>query len=182
MYKTHRILQVHKANTQPIEANGGILAGFAFAVNILKAMIKHDVKDDDNELRDYVDDMVLFKEGDTEEEAVSGLYKDLMEAKEKLTSIGQVLNDNNEHIFVQNKTGERVWHQHCPDYKGRVGQAVIDLGITLRSHTDSSLNKQKRVDDTIRVVKIIQSLGLSIRDKVNIIKAAGQSRATYGAA
>eukprot|EP00972_Heterocapsa_arctica_P003211 478202-Heterocapsa_arctica.AAC.1 len=57
-------------------------------------MIKHEVKDDDNELRDHVDDMVLFKEGDTEEEAVSRLYKDLiMEAKDKLTSIGQVLND-----------------------------------------------------------------------------------------
>eukprot|EP00972_Heterocapsa_arctica_P032212 4747611-Heterocapsa_arctica.AAC.1 len=85
-------------------------------------------------------------------------------------------------MFVQNKTGERVWHQHCPDNKGRVGQAVIDLGITLRSRTDSSLNKQKRVYDTIRVVKRIQSLGLSIRDKINIIKAAGQSRAIYGAA
>eukprot|EP00972_Heterocapsa_arctica_P063618 9388851-Heterocapsa_arctica.AAC.1 len=47
---------------------------------------------------------------------------------------------------------------------------------------DSSLNKQKRVDDTIKVVKKIQSLGLSVRDKVNIIRAAGQSRATYGAA
>eukprot|EP00972_Heterocapsa_arctica_P032577 4798947-Heterocapsa_arctica.AAC.1 len=69
MYKPPRILQVHKANTQPIEANGGILAGCAFAVNILKAMIKHDVTYDDNELRYYVDYMVLFKEGDTEEEA-----------------------------------------------------------------------------------------------------------------
>eukprot|EP00972_Heterocapsa_arctica_P082017 12088636-Heterocapsa_arctica.AAC.1 len=28
----------------------------------------------------------------------------------------------------------------------------------------------------------MQSLGLSVRDKTNIIKAAGQSRATYGAA
>eukprot|EP00972_Heterocapsa_arctica_P032907 4841935-Heterocapsa_arctica.AAC.1 len=107
--------------------------------------------------------MVLFKEGDTEE-AISGLYKDLMDAKDKLTSIGQVLNDEKEHI-VQNKTGERVWHQHCPDYNGRVGQAVIDLGITLRTHTETSLNKQKGVDDTIRVVKRIQSLGLSLRDK-----------------
>eukprot|EP00972_Heterocapsa_arctica_P071221 10520446-Heterocapsa_arctica.AAC.1 len=69
MYKTPRILQAHKSNTQPIEANGEILAGCAFAVNILKAMMKHDVKDDDNELIHYVDDMVLFKEGDTEEEA-----------------------------------------------------------------------------------------------------------------
>eukprot|EP00972_Heterocapsa_arctica_P109408 16110446-Heterocapsa_arctica.AAC.1 len=57
MYKTPRILQVHKSNTQPIEANGGILAGCAYAVTILKSMIKQGVKDDDNELRDYVDDM-----------------------------------------------------------------------------------------------------------------------------
>eukprot|EP00972_Heterocapsa_arctica_P115928 16450423-Heterocapsa_arctica.AAC.1 len=80
MYKTPRIVQVHKSNTQPIEANRGILAGCAYAVNIRKAMIKQGVKDDNNELRGYVDDMVLSKEGDTEEEAISGLYKDLMEA------------------------------------------------------------------------------------------------------
>eukprot|EP00972_Heterocapsa_arctica_P036398 5357852-Heterocapsa_arctica.AAC.1 len=67
-----------------------------------------------------------------------------MEAKDKLTNIGQVLNDKKEPIFVQNKTGERAWHQHCPDYKGRLGQAVNDLGITLRTHTETSLNKQKR--------------------------------------
>eukprot|EP00972_Heterocapsa_arctica_P002324 336746-Heterocapsa_arctica.AAC.1 len=47
---------------QPIEANRGILAGCAFALHYLKAMIKEDVKDETNELRDYVDDMVLFKE------------------------------------------------------------------------------------------------------------------------
>eukprot|EP00972_Heterocapsa_arctica_P001769 252439-Heterocapsa_arctica.AAC.1 len=64
-------------------------------------MIKEDVKDENNMLRDYVDDMVLFKEGDTKEEAISCLYKDLMEAKNKLTDIGQVLNDKKEQIFVQ---------------------------------------------------------------------------------
>eukprot|EP00972_Heterocapsa_arctica_P017923 2649321-Heterocapsa_arctica.AAC.1 len=31
MHKTPRIVQVHKSNTQPIEANRGILAGCAFA-------------------------------------------------------------------------------------------------------------------------------------------------------
>eukprot|EP00972_Heterocapsa_arctica_P058750 8661855-Heterocapsa_arctica.AAC.1 len=67
-------------------------------------MIKEDVKDEHNELRDYADDMVLFKEGDAEEEAISGLYKDLM-------------------IFVQSTTGYIIWHQTSPDYKGRVGQA-----------------------------------------------------------
>eukprot|EP00972_Heterocapsa_arctica_P018620 2751219-Heterocapsa_arctica.AAC.1 len=63
--------------------------------------------------------MVLLKEGDTEEEAISGLYKDLMESNNKLTEIGQVLNNKKEQIFVQRKTGEIIWHQTCPDYKGR---------------------------------------------------------------
>eukprot|EP00972_Heterocapsa_arctica_P078493 11577057-Heterocapsa_arctica.AAC.1 len=71
-------------------------------------MIKEDVKDENNERRDYVDDKVLFKEGDTEDEAISGRYKDLMEAKNKLTEIGQVLNDKKEHMFVQSKTGENM--------------------------------------------------------------------------
>eukprot|EP00972_Heterocapsa_arctica_P057233 8445119-Heterocapsa_arctica.AAC.1 len=89
MYKTPRIVQVHKSNTQPIEANRGILAECAFAVHYLKAMIKEELKDENNELRDYVDDMVMFKDGDTEEEAISGHYKDVMEGKNKLTELGQ---------------------------------------------------------------------------------------------
>eukprot|EP00972_Heterocapsa_arctica_P032655 4810002-Heterocapsa_arctica.AAC.1 len=49
------------------------------------------------------------------------------------------------------------------------------------THTEASLNKKKRVEDTVKVVKTIQSLGLPVRDNINVIKAAGQSRATYGA-
>eukprot|EP00972_Heterocapsa_arctica_P024918 3673891-Heterocapsa_arctica.AAC.1 len=64
-------------------------------------MIKEDVKDGNNEFRDYVGDMVLLKEGDTEQEAIILLYNDLMEAKNKLTEIGQVLNDKKKHIVVQ---------------------------------------------------------------------------------
>eukprot|EP00972_Heterocapsa_arctica_P029339 4318289-Heterocapsa_arctica.AAC.1 len=63
-------------------------------------MIKEDVKYENNELRDYVDDMLLFKEADTEEEAISGLYKYLIEAKNKLTEIGRVLNDKNISSFI----------------------------------------------------------------------------------
>ncbi len=66
-------------------------------------MIKQDVKDENNELRDDVDDMVLFKEGDTEEEAISVLHKDMIEAKNKLTEIGQYLNDRKEHSVLKNR-------------------------------------------------------------------------------
>eukprot|EP00972_Heterocapsa_arctica_P089083 13137453-Heterocapsa_arctica.AAC.1 len=63
--------------------------------------------------------MLLFNEGDTEYEAIKGLHKYLTEAKPQLTYIGQVLNYMKEQIFVRSKTGERVWHQTSPDYKGR---------------------------------------------------------------
>eukprot|EP00972_Heterocapsa_arctica_P026337 3877116-Heterocapsa_arctica.AAC.1 len=60
IYRTPRVIQVHKSNTEPIEANRGILAGYGYAVHYLKAMIKEEVKCDDNKLRDFVDDMVLL--------------------------------------------------------------------------------------------------------------------------
>eukprot|EP00972_Heterocapsa_arctica_P018495 2732593-Heterocapsa_arctica.AAC.1 len=97
-------------------------------------MIKEDVKDGNNELRDYVDEMVLFKEGDTEEQAIIGLHKYLTETKQKLTNIGQVLNDKKEQISVQSKTGERVWRQTTPDYKGRVRSS----GHRLRYHSQNT--------------------------------------------
>eukprot|EP00972_Heterocapsa_arctica_P043023 6343717-Heterocapsa_arctica.AAC.1 len=56
-------------------------------------MIKEEVSDDQNELRDFVDDMVLFKEEETEVETLSGLDTDLQAAKQQLTIIGQVLNN-----------------------------------------------------------------------------------------
>ena len=93
MYKTPRVLQVHKSNTKPIAANRGILAGCGVAVHYLKSMIKQDVKEEGNELRYFVGYMVMFKEGDTEAESVCGLYGDLIHAKGKLAAIGQKTND-----------------------------------------------------------------------------------------
>eukprot|EP00972_Heterocapsa_arctica_P064663 9540938-Heterocapsa_arctica.AAC.1 len=55
-----------------------------------------------------------------------------------------VLNDKKEQLFVQSKTGERVWHQTSPDDTGRVGQAVIDPGITLRTHTHKLVSTKVR--------------------------------------
>ena len=66
-------------------------------------MIKEQVKDEGNELRDYVDDMVIFKEGDTEEQTMEGLYQDLMAAKDKLSTVRQVMNDGG---LLPNKEGK----------------------------------------------------------------------------
>eukprot|EP00972_Heterocapsa_arctica_P054281 8000205-Heterocapsa_arctica.AAC.1 len=61
-------------------------------------MIKEEVKDEQNELRDFVEYMVLHTEDESEIQTVTGLDMDLKEAKSKLTSIGQVLNDSKAQI------------------------------------------------------------------------------------
>eukprot|EP00972_Heterocapsa_arctica_P101816 15001564-Heterocapsa_arctica.AAC.1 len=75
-------------------------------------MIKEEVKEEDNELRDLVDDMVLFKEEDTEIQAVTGLSNDLDKAKEKPTSIGHVLNDTKEQIRMPTKFMDKLWTKY----------------------------------------------------------------------
>eukprot|EP00972_Heterocapsa_arctica_P042178 6217341-Heterocapsa_arctica.AAC.1 len=73
MCKTPRVIQVHKYNTEGIPANRGILAGCGYAVHYLKTTIKEEVKDGQHELRDFVDDMVPFKEEETATQTVTGL-------------------------------------------------------------------------------------------------------------
>eukprot|EP00972_Heterocapsa_arctica_P038895 5731412-Heterocapsa_arctica.AAC.1 len=126
--------------------------------------------------------MVLFKESDNENFAVEGIIADLDRTNRKLKAIGQRLNDGKEQILVPFKSTEIKFRENIPDYKGKVGQVVVDLGITHRTHNRASINKGKRVGDTNKVVKRAQALALVVREKVNIIKTAGQSTATYGAA
>eukprot|EP00972_Heterocapsa_arctica_P093931 13854328-Heterocapsa_arctica.AAC.1 len=145
-------------------------------------MVKVEVKEEDKELRDFADDMLLFREDPTEIQAVLGIMDDLDRTKGRFTSIGQVLNDSKEEVFMPNKSIERVWRNIQPDYKGAVGQAVVDLGVTHRVHTRVSLHKGKRVGYTSKVVNITQALAFAVRDKVTIIKIAGQSKPIYGAA
>eukprot|EP00972_Heterocapsa_arctica_P108113 15922581-Heterocapsa_arctica.AAC.1 len=73
---------------------------------------------------------------------------DLDRTKGRLTSIGQGLDDSKSNVFMPMKSIERQWNNIQPDYKGKVGQAVVDLGITHRVRTRASLNKGKRVGDT----------------------------------
>eukprot|EP00972_Heterocapsa_arctica_P057636 8502119-Heterocapsa_arctica.AAC.1 len=88
-------------------------------VHYLKAMIKVDVKEEGEELRYFVDDMVLFKESDNAYFAVEGIIADLDRTKGKLKAIGQKLNDGIEQIFVLFKSTERMFRGNIPDYKGK---------------------------------------------------------------
>eukprot|EP00972_Heterocapsa_arctica_P073324 10828885-Heterocapsa_arctica.AAC.1 len=77
---------------------------------------------------------------------------------------------------------EKLWQKIYPGCKGQLGQAVVDLGITHRTHTKASFNKGNIITDTGKVVKRPQALALAVRDKVKMFKTGGQSKAIYGAA
>eukprot|EP00972_Heterocapsa_arctica_P037466 5516303-Heterocapsa_arctica.AAC.1 len=118
--------------------------------------------------------MVLFKESDNEKYEVEGIIVDLDRTKGKLKAIGQKLNDGKQQIFVPFTSTERMLRENIPDYKGKIGQDVVDLGITHRTNNRASINKGKRSGDTNKVVKRAQALALAVREKVHIIKTAGQ--------
>eukprot|EP00972_Heterocapsa_arctica_P059984 8847506-Heterocapsa_arctica.AAC.1 len=68
---------------------------------------------------------------------------DLGHTKSKLRAIGQRLDDGKEQIFVPFESTAKKFREKVPDDKGKVGQAVVDLGVTHRTHKRASLNKGK---------------------------------------
>eukprot|EP00972_Heterocapsa_arctica_P115461 16447852-Heterocapsa_arctica.AAC.1 len=107
--------------------------------------------------------MVLLKESHSENTAVEGVIEDLGHTKSKLRAIGQRLNDGKERTFVPFASTANKFRETIPDYKGKVGQSVVDLGVTHRTHNRASLNKI--IGDTNRVVKRGQALALAVREK-----------------
>eukprot|EP00972_Heterocapsa_arctica_P098588 14549707-Heterocapsa_arctica.AAC.1 len=67
--------------------------------------------------------------------------------------------------YVPFEAVAKIFRNIIPDYKGKIGQAVVDLGITRRTHNRASLNKGKRVPDTNRIIKRTKALALAVREK-----------------
>eukprot|EP00972_Heterocapsa_arctica_P027453 4035795-Heterocapsa_arctica.AAC.1 len=63
-------------------------------------------------------------------DTVKDIIEYLDHAKSKLRTIGQILNDAKEQIFVPFESTANIFRKLIPNYKGKVGQAVVDLGIT----------------------------------------------------
>eukprot|EP00972_Heterocapsa_arctica_P061452 9063208-Heterocapsa_arctica.AAC.1 len=98
-------------------------------------------------------------------DTVKDIIEDLDRTQSKLRAIGQRLNDAKEQICVPFESVAKIFRHLIPNYKGKVGQAVVDLGITHRTHKRASLNKGKRVADTNRVVNKNKSTGMSCQGK-----------------
>eukprot|EP00972_Heterocapsa_arctica_P083238 12264112-Heterocapsa_arctica.AAC.1 len=98
-------------------------------------------------------------------DTVKGIIEDLDHTKSKLRAIGHRLHDAKEQLFVPFESTATIIRELIPNYKGKVGQAVVDWGITHRTHKRASLNKGNRVGDINRVVKRTKALALVVREK-----------------
>eukprot|EP00972_Heterocapsa_arctica_P034089 5018776-Heterocapsa_arctica.AAC.1 len=78
--------------------------------------------------------MVLFKETPNETDTVKGIIEDLDRTRDRLRAIGQRLNDAKEHTFLPFESVATIFWKIILQYKGTIGQAVVDLGITHRTH------------------------------------------------
>ena len=90
MYGQKRTISVHGAEIRGVNADRGLLAGCGFAVHYLKAVANKRIKGD-NDVRDYVDDVVLQEEGSTPEGTLAGLTVGVSQVRDRFGSIGQVL-------------------------------------------------------------------------------------------
>lgn len=66
MYGQDRTISVHGAEIRGIGADRGLLAGCGYAVHYLKATVNRRIKGE-NDVRDYVDDVVIQEEAETPE-------------------------------------------------------------------------------------------------------------------
>lgn len=180
MHKVPRTISDHGAETSGVRADRGLLAGCGFAVRFLKAILNKGVKGGVG-FRDYVDDVVLQDESDTPEGVVASLRRGAGEGKDRFVSVGPVLNDAKEQIFVPTMATMRSWANMNPDYSGRVAKSVKDL-VGFSAVGVGSPDRGDRVDKASEVCGRVKALTLGPMAKKVIIKAAAQSVALYGVA
>eukprot|EP00972_Heterocapsa_arctica_P049316 7259040-Heterocapsa_arctica.AAC.1 len=75
----------------------------------------------------------------TRKEAIGGLYKDLMEAKQKLTDIGQVLNDKRADLRSKQDRGNNM----APD-QSRLQRQSRTSGYMFRNHFENAQRSQSQ--------------------------------------
>ena len=85
MYQGERRLTVHGASSHKFQGNRGLLAGCAFAKNVLKAFLEPIKQHVTLVCRDYVDDITLTKRGPKDGAVITELYAQLQVAKQGFT-------------------------------------------------------------------------------------------------
>ena len=92
LYQGQRRIKVHGATSRTLRAKAGIIAGCAFAKDVLKAFLEPTREVMQAECRDYVDDITVIARG-RPQIYHPFFYEQLKAAKQWLTENNMVLNE-----------------------------------------------------------------------------------------
>ena len=92
LYQGARIIRVHGAISQVMRAKAGLIAGCAFAKDVLKAFLETIKQVTTAECRDYVDDITIIARGFKAEKVIPKFYEQLQQAKNWLRQNNMILN------------------------------------------------------------------------------------------
>jgi hypothetical protein len=110
VYSGPRLVRAHGAVAKPVSGHHGLIAGCAYAKDILKAFLGDAAKAAEPlQFRDYVDDMTLLAVGRTGTLAAKSLQRGLDRVKLVLRKDNMMLNDDKEQVFAQFKETRDAW-------------------------------------------------------------------------
>ena len=101
LYQGQRRIKVHGATSRTLRAKAGIIAGCAFAKDVLKAILEPIKEVMQAECRDYVDDITIIARGYDHSYTITFFHEQLATAKNWLTQNNMVLNEK-EQIYANN--------------------------------------------------------------------------------
>ena len=93
LYQGQRRIKLHGAASRTLRAKAGIIAGCAFAKDVLKAFLEAIKEVMQAECRDYVDDITIIARGHDHRYTIPFFHEQLTAAKKLLTQSNMVLNE-----------------------------------------------------------------------------------------
>ena len=109
LYQVQRRIKVYGATPKTLHAKAGIIAGCAFANDVLKAFLEAVKEVMQAECRDYVDDIMIIARGCDHKYTIPFSHKQLATAKNWLTQNNMVLNEKKELIYANNAKFKKAW-------------------------------------------------------------------------
>ena len=136
-YGCTRIIRVHGAEGHAGVASSGLLAGCAFAKDILKGFLAPLIKGKPSR-RDYVDDIVITARGKDPQTTVKNFVDDLETTKGWLKDNNMNLNDTTEQLFISHEQLRKAWKETRPGCQGKETKQAKDLGACNRRLSTSN--------------------------------------------
>jgi hypothetical protein len=110
MYSGLRHVRVHGAVAEPVVGYHGLIAGCAFAPDLLKCFLgTAALRVGRATFRSYVDDMALLASGENPMQAADRLSRELKQLKGRLRRDGMQLNDLKEQVFGFYESERAAW-------------------------------------------------------------------------